>query len=86
MPALESDQCRRLVEAIRHAHAGGQGLAISGSGSKSFLMPAQQDSSVSILSVAEHSGILDYQPQVELGDGLLRFLNWADQHYTGILE
>ncbi|MCZ6710493.1 MAG: glycolate oxidase subunit GlcE [Gammaproteobacteria bacterium] len=62
MTALESDECRRLVEAIRHAHASGQRLAISGSGSKSFLMPTQQDASVSMLSVAEHSGVLDYQP------------------------
>ena len=29
---------------------------------------------------------LNYEPKVELEDGLLRFLNWTDQHYTGVLD
>ena len=28
----------------------------------------------------------DYRPQVELEDGLARFLTWTDQHYTGVLD
>jgi glycolate oxidase FAD binding subunit len=62
LTASQSGEARRLVEAVKQSHASGQGLAISGSGSKSFLMPTQQDSPVSMLSVAELTGVLDYEP------------------------
>ncbi len=61
MAELERDDRSRLVDAVRDAHAHGQGLAIMGSGSKSFLLPAPEDVGVSLLSVAEHSGVLEYR-------------------------
>ncbi len=62
MTQPERDDCERLVDAVRQAHAHRQALAITGSGSKSFLLPKQQDTGVRLLSVAEHTGVVQYQP------------------------
>ncbi len=60
MAGLDRDDSERLVEAVRDAYARNQPLAIVGSGSKSFLMPA--DDGARLLSVAEHAGVLEYRP------------------------
>jgi len=58
----ERDDGARLVEAVAEANAHGRPLAISGSGSKSFLLPAPDGPAESMLSVAEHTGVLEYRP------------------------
>jgi glycolate oxidase FAD binding subunit len=60
LAGLDRDDSERLVEAVRDAYARNQPLAIVGSGSKSFLMPA--DDGARLLSVAEHAGVLEYRP------------------------
>ncbi len=60
MAGSDRDDSERLVEAVRDAYARHQALAIVGSGSKSFLLPA--DDGARLLSVAEHAGVLEYRP------------------------
>lgn len=62
MAQLEHDDSARLVEAVSEAHAHGRALAIAGSGSKSFLLPAFEEVGASMLSVAEHTGVVAYRP------------------------
>lgn len=60
MAGFERDEGERLVDAVREAYARRHALAIVGSGSKSFLLPA--DDGARLLSVAEHAGVLEYRP------------------------
>ncbi len=60
MAGVARDDGERLVEAVREAYARRQPLAIVGSASKSFLRPA--DDGARLLSVAEHSGVMEYRP------------------------
>ena len=62
MAESDRDDSARLVDAVRDAHAHHQALAITGSGSKSFLLPVADNTNVSLLSIAEHRGVLSYQP------------------------
>jgi glycolate oxidase FAD binding subunit len=61
------DDGPRLIAAVREARARGRSLVVAGSGSKSFLMPArsdeQTDADASLLSIAEHSGVVEYRPE-----------------------
>jgi glycolate oxidase FAD binding subunit len=54
------DVATRLVDAVRTARGAGQKLAIAGTGSKRDWLPVQHGAQ--LLSVTEHSGIIDYQP------------------------
>ncbi len=56
---LDSDDSLRLISAVGYAYANKQGLSLCGSGSKNFLGGKAQGD---ILSLTEHSGIIDYQP------------------------
>jgi len=58
----ERDDSARLLDAVNAARAHGHGLVISGSGSKSFLLPELEESAASLLSVAEHRGVIAYRP------------------------
>ncbi|MDH3640902.1 MAG: glycolate oxidase subunit GlcE [Gammaproteobacteria bacterium] len=62
MAHAEHDDRERLIDAVGEAHSHGRTLAIVGSGSKSFLLPELEDAGASLLSVAEHAGVIEYRP------------------------
>lgn len=59
-----ADQTSQLIEQVRAAADAGRKLAIQGGGTKAFMGRAV-DADQEVLSLAEHSGIVSYQP-VEL--------------------
>ncbi len=58
--SVEYDDSERIVTAIREAGEQEEALYLSGTGSKQFLC---QNSGGRLLSLTEHRGILDYQPE-----------------------
>lgn len=54
-----ADNTAALADRVRHAAAGGQSLAIVGTGSKAFLGRPVQGAR---LSLAEHRGVINYEP------------------------
>ena len=59
-----ADQIQTIQEQVLKARSNGQKLNIVGGGSKSF-MGRQSDADASTLSLAEHTGVVEYHP-VEL--------------------
>jgi len=59
----DRDLSESLVDAVVRARAEGVGVAITGTGSKDFLVRADSDETQSrLLSVVEHSGVVAYRP------------------------
>lgn len=59
---MDRDQTDILCAAVDQAIADRQPVAITGSGSKSFLLPDGSTHDFRMLSVGEHQGVLDYRP------------------------
>ncbi len=88
--SVDRDHGEVLCDTVRRAFERGERLRIVAGGSKTFLTPSDQDAGAteSLLSVADHRGVLEYRPEelvitARAGtplEELERVLAEADQH------